>query len=316
MVTQDVKYTSFCCTISDEYSDRLPTVFEYLNSLIPHKPISQNEIKKWGLPESWNSEKIEKQREYQIPYDLLNRFKIQAAPIELIRMKILDETPDFVVISKPVKMHSLPQSYQETDNVLSELRSMGRLDLLQVNRKSYERGLLFRIDFETSGLLIFAKSDYVYETVRNNFSRHMIKKEYVLACSGLFKDQGTWIDRLVPFGEKGYMMKVLAPTVKDIRAVSAQLFYRTLFYDSSKNITWIAVRIATGARHQIRVQFASRGFPIYGDKLYCPKENLADHVDRLHLHCFRYVVEWKGKHYTFVDQTWKAIQHFPPDFLK
>ena len=169
---------------------------------------------------------------------------------------------------------------------------MGRKDLLGINTKGYDRGLIYRLDYETSGVLLLAKSDSVYEKIRTNFSTIVKKKLYRLKCGGkLTQKQGRWFDYLSAYGPKG----------KKIRAIQngrenelAKLSFELISYCEVSDISDVQVELLTGMRHQIRVQFATRGHPLVGDILYGGKNET-----RLFLHALKYELNFSNTDMSF-----------------
>ncbi len=121
---------------------------------------------------------------------------------------------------------------------------------------------IHRLDKEVSGLMVFAKTKAA--------AAHLSKmegfcKEYRAICEGQPPAQGDWTDLLYHdrFKNKTYVVKRKRNGVKE-----ACLSY-TLLEEGEESL--VAVRLYTGRTHQIRVQFASRGYPLRGDRKYGAK---------------------------------------------
>src|SRR5690606_10641172 len=87
----------------------------------------------------------------RLPLEFVNHLqlnpKYQGAP-----GKILKETDDYLAVHKPPFIHSHPLRYSDTDTLLNFLAQENKWAPLLVNTKSYDRGLLYRLDYETSGV--------------------------------------------------------------------------------------------------------------------------------------------------------------------
>jgi 23S rRNA pseudouridine1911/1915/1917 synthase len=121
---------------------------------------------------------------------------------------------------------------------------------------------LHRLDKEVCGLMVFAKTKAA--------AAHLSKvegfcKEYQAICEGQPPEQGDWTDLLYHdrFKNKTYVVNRKRNGVKE-----ARLTY-TLMERGEESL--VAVRLYTGRTHQIRVQFASRGYPLRGDRKYGAK---------------------------------------------
>lgn len=251
--------------------------------LLTHFPWSKQFYKKQKFPPKWLDLRSTGRLELEIPLHCLNHGKISCGEEDSINEKlILQETDRFVAIYKKQNIHSHPLGYGETNNVLSQLRQIGRVDLLNINLDSYDRGLLYRLDFETSGLLITAKFNEDYQQIRKNFNHLMKRKVYMAKCMGKFaKDRGDLVHFIKPIGIKNHKMQLVQKPNED--AVLAKLSYEVLSYNPTTEISEVKIFLETGHRHQIRVQFSSIGHPLLGDELYGGLK-----ADRLYLHAKEY----------------------------
>ena len=120
-----------------------------------------------------------------------------------------------------------------------------------------------RLDREVNGLMVFAKDQKTAAFLSNADS---LVKEYIARCEGSPPEQGELTDLLYHdrIKNKTYVVGRKRNGVKQ-----AHLTYRVI--ERSEDTTVVAVRLFTGRTHQIRVQFASRGYPLCGDKKYGAK---------------------------------------------
>jgi len=248
---------------------------------------SKQFYKKQGFPRSWSEQLVKGKYSYAIPIEAINHGKIRVADSGFLhKVKVIAENDLIAAIYKDEKIHSHPLNYSETDNTLSILLLNGRDDLLQINTTQYDRGLLYRLDYETSGLLLIAKNIETYQYIRHNFSSVMLQKMYRLKCHGKLQfDTGHWMHWILPAGKSKSKMTALSLPDKKRESTQAELSFKVIDYDEVQNISEVEVFLKTGMRHQIRVQFATMGHPIVGDELYSGMN-----ADRLYLHAYQYTL--------------------------
>lgn len=215
-----------------------------------------------------------------LPVDLVNHHQINPHYLGP-EAEILTETASFIAIHKPVNIHTHPLCYSDQDTALNFLVTKEKWHSLNVNPASYDRGLLFRLDYETSGVLVLAKTEAYFSKYRQSFHLEMKRKLYWAIVEGDFDREGRWTHYFKATGVKGAKQKVLETSHADAEAGSLKVV--KLFHHEGKSL--VLVSLGTGIRHQIRAQLAALGFPILGDELYGGRKST-----RLFLHAWRY--EW------------------------
>lgn len=206
------------------------------------------------------------------------------------KLEVLAEDDNFFVFVKNPNQFVHPLSYDESDNCLSYIRST-RPELLHVNEENYDRGLLYRLDYETSGVMIYTKQDALYKKLREEFSTIAKAKTYWCWVEGDMKLTGAFKHSFSSGEEKGKRVLVAA---SGVYPQEGELSLKALKYDAALSRTLVEVSLKTGLRHQIRAQLAFLGFPLAGDKFYGGKE-----AQRLYLHAHTYVLEYSGKTYSW-----------------
>lgn len=224
---------------------------------------------------------IQERQLIRLPIDLVNHLMINPN-YEGPSIKILKETNDYLAIHKPGGVHSHPHSYNDSDTVLNFLQEENHFSCLSVNNKNYDKGLLFRLDYETSGVLIIAKSETFFEMMRSQFDKIMKRKLYLVIVEGTFNQEGEWTHFFLATGPKGSKQKVYSQRVDGSHQGTLKIKKIT----ESEGKSLLLVELKTGLRHQIRAQLAFLGFPILGDELYGGAKSA-----RLFLHAWRY--EWE-----------------------
>lgn len=124
-----------------------------------------------------------------------------------------------------------------------------------------------RLDRPVSGLLLFAKSREMLDAVIPQFAEHTAERKYVAAVDGLIEeDEGTFKTYI---GENSGSLRVYATTERHGRLAVTHWKVRQRF--EGNNATLVDVRLETGLRNQIRLQFAEAGHPLLGEKKYLPE---------------------------------------------
>jgi RluA family pseudouridine synthase len=159
----------------------------------------------------------------------------------------------------------------------SQADESGDADLLETARayvaQRYQKpgatflGLLHRLDRPASGLMVLARTSKAARRLSRDFQNRSIGKIYLCVLQGRMEGSGTLQDWLV---KEQRRVRVCSPQVAG--AKFARLDYATLACHEQYTLVW--VRLHTGRPHQIRLQFASRGFPILGDLRYGSREAL------------------------------------------
>ena len=249
---------------------------------------SSNKLKKF-FDRSFLQRSFKKGSTLKLPLDFVNDGLINphydGPPIEIIA-----ENELFLVLNKLPNQYVHPLSYDESNNCLSYLRAT-RPELLNVNIGHYDRGLLYRLDFETSGVLIYVKQETLYRELRDHFNEVAKKKIYRCWVNGECSLQGRFTHSFSSSGERG--LKVVVHSHVDDETAGT-LSVRPLRFDSEKGQTLMEVQLKTGLRHQIRAQLAHLGHPLVGDELYGGVK-----AARLYLHAHQYEIEVHGKIHSF-----------------
>lgn len=197
---------------------------------------------------------------------------------EPIPLNIVYEDHDILIINKPSGMvvHPAPGNWSGTfANAL--LYHCGK-SLTSIS-SDLRPGIVHRLDKETSGLLMAAKTAQAHRKLIEMFSSRSIHKEYLAICIGNpgNREIRTLITRH-PIHRK--MM-----TVSEEGGREALSICKTLLYKG--DLSLVNVLLATGRTHQIRVHMKHIGHPILGDQVYgSPQANKKYHVTRQMLHAY------------------------------
>jgi len=158
---------------------------------------------------------------------------------------------------------------EKKPNILCQGDYTKDLDLLTMLKKyikeKYNKpgnvylGLVHRLDRPVGGIMVFAKTSKAASRLSESIKNHEMKKEYLLVCEGNLESEGIFEDYI----EKKDNFSVISD---EINGKYSKLEYKVVEKKNTLNL--VKVNLITGRHHQIRVQFASRGCPLYGDQLY------------------------------------------------
>lgn len=179
-----------------------------------------------------------------------------------------------VVVDKPAGISSVPFDKHER-GTLVEL--VGRsLNSLEHGRVATIH-VVHRIDKETSGVVVFARTQSSLKTLKQLFRVHDIDRRYLAIVEGKLTNQ-TFSSRLVANRGDGKRGSTTNPRLGQI----AITHVRSLEY--MKSATLIECRLETGRTHQIRIQLAEAGHPLLGERVYSKSAVTLDTVPRIMLH--------------------------------
>lgn len=194
------------------------------------------------------------------------RLEVEA---EEIPLDVVHEDGDILVINKPVGMVIHPAAGRSRGTLVNAL--LDHCDDLS-GIGGYERpGIVHRLDRDTSGVLVVAKSERAHLALALAFRRREVEKEYLAVCYGVPKESEGLVDQ--PIGRHQRERQQMA-------VVESGRPARTL-YSVHKAFTGTAelrCRPITGRTHQIRVHMAHIGHALVGDPLYAGRQwrNLAN----------------------------------------
>jgi len=183
---------------------------------------------------------------------------------QAIPLVIVHEDEHLIVIDKPAGMVVHPAAGNPDGTLVNALLHHCKGQLSGIN--GVERpGIVHRIDKDTSGLLVIAKSDAAHEGLAKLFADHSITRRYLAICAGHPSPaEGTISGRI---GRSDANRKKMAVLPNDSRrGKHAVTHYKTL--KKLNNCALIECRLETGRTHQVRVHCASIGHALLGDPIY------------------------------------------------
>lgn len=193
---------------------------------------------------------------------------------ENIPLDILYEDEEIIVVNKPRGMVVHPAPGHLSGTLVNALLAHCR-DLSGINGV-LRPGIVHRIDKDTSGVLVCAKTDRAHRALAEQIKAKVTHRIYKAIAHGVFEhDQGT-ID--APIGRDEYDRKKMAVTRKNAKEAITHFFVEERF----KNYTYVTCRLKTGRTHQIRVHLTYIGHPVAGDPKYGPRKTLDIDGQALH----------------------------------
>ena len=194
----------------------------------------------------------------------------RALPDSSKSLVVLAEGPGWLAVDKPPGVAVHPLQVDETGTLLNALiarspRTHG------VGEGGLRSGVVHRIDVDTSGVVLFATSEPVWQRIRAAFHAHAVQKHYRAIVLGHMRGEGDVEVGLVTARHRPARVRVVSES-EAVRArgvwMSRMRWRSVALLDGA---TLIDVYPRTGFLHQIRATLAHLGFPIVGDKTYGPQ---------------------------------------------
>lgn len=191
---------------------------------------------------------------------------IEALP-EPIPLDILYEDSEVVVINKPAGLVVHPAAGNYTGTLVNALLYHCK-DLSGIGGK-LRPGIVHRLDKDTTGVLIAAKSDKAHQSLTVQFKKHSVKRKYVALVHGVIKEDKGKIEAEI--GRHQTDRKKMS--VKTRRGKTAITHFKVL--SRFDQFTLVELTLETGRTHQIRVHLSSINHPVVGDQVYGGKERIS-----------------------------------------
>ncbi len=207
------------------------------------------------------SYKVKEKDQIELIKELELHTKVEPQPMDL---NIVYEDHDIMVIDKPsgIVVHPGSGNYENTlaNGLLYYTKELSTTNGLE------RPGIVHRIDKDTSGLLLIAKTDEAHQVLTEDFKDKKVNREYIALLIGEMKNKYALID--APIGRDEQNRKRMTVTAKNAKKAITHLTVLKRY----KGYTLVHLKLETGRTHQIRVHMKYIGYPIYNDPVYTNKK--------------------------------------------
>ena len=222
-----------------------------IQSLIKNGGVKLNDEAKKPSYQLKENDKIE----FELPQDEEIKIEPQNIPLEIVY-----EDENMLVVNKPSGMLTHPTTIERENTLVNALLFKYGENLSNINGE-FRRGILHRLDRNTSGLLMIAKNNKAHEFLANQIKEHTITKKYRAVVKGVVEKDEFEIDS--PIGRNPNQPHKMA--VREDGKPSKTI---VKILDRFKDATYLELTLVTGRTHQIRVHMKSINHPVYNDTLY------------------------------------------------
>ncbi len=207
---------------------------------------------------------------------------------EQIPLDIHYEDEDVIVVNKPRGMVVHPAPGHTRGTLVGAL--LGHIDHLSGIGGALRPGIVHRIDKDTSGLLVVAKTDLAHHHLAEQFKEHTVARLYEAIVHGHVGPSTGMVD--APIARDPHKRQQMA-----VVAIGYGKHAITHFHVVNRyvNYTHVRLRLETGRTHQIRVHMAYIGHPVAGDPLYASRDPLGLHGQALHAQTLGFTHPRSGK---------------------
>lgn len=223
-----------------------------------------------------------------------------------IPIKTLYNQNGLLILDKPAGLVVHPGAGFKGDSLAQALLYHFK-DIYLVGEEE-RHGIVHRLDKDTSGVILVALTQEMYEHLKDSFADRTVKKEYIALVFGNIKENTGTFDQPMGKSKKDFRKHTIVKSDMGIPK-PALTEYKVLEHltDGVDEYTLIVVKLHTGRTHQIRVHLTSAGYPLIGDELYGGKKVMKLGLSRQFLHAKKIEVQ-------LPDQSWiEAESDFPKD---
>lgn len=186
-------------------------------------------------------------------------------------LNIIFEDDWLFVVNKPAGIAIHPSVLHYSDSLCNGIRFY--FDKIGLKKKIRP---VNRLDLNTSGLVVFAKCEYIQECLINQMKNNQFKKEYLAVCNGVFDEKSGTINLPIARKENSIIERCISENGQ-----TAITHYEVL--KEFDNYSLVKCSLETGRTHQIRVHMSAISHPLLGDSLY---GSISDLINRQALHCY------------------------------
>lgn len=210
-----------------------------------------------------------------------------------MELPIIYEDDDLVAVNKPagVMTHPDGRTTEETASDWFAKRypasaEVGETQRLPDGTERARPGIVHRLDRETSGVLVFAKTQDAHAFLKKAFQDRDAKKTYLAFVYGVPKEKKGTIEFSIGRSRKDFRLRSAQPKAKGTLR-EALTKYQVIGENREGKLALLKVMPETGRTHQIRVHLKAIHHPVIADPLYAPSKMETFDIPRLALHAFR-----------------------------
>lgn len=222
-----------------------------------------------------------------------------------IKLDILYEDEALIIINKPAGLVVHPAPGHDSGTLVNALL-FHCPDLAGIGGVQ-RPGIVHRIDKDTTGVLVVAKTDFAHRHLQAQLKAKTARREYIAIVHGVPKTATGTID--LPIGRHPIDRKKMA--VIPIEKGSREAITHWQILERLGNYTLIEFRLETGRTHQIRVHSSHIGHPILGDPLYSSGRSIGINLPGQMLHAYRLILE-----HPVTGEKLETTAPLPPVFTK
>jgi 23S rRNA pseudouridine1911/1915/1917 synthase len=191
-----------------------------------------------------------------------------------MKLKVLYEDTSVLAIDKPAGI-----------SVQNEEKNKEKTVLDFVKKKYKKAELVHRLDKDTSGVLLIAKSEKAHEFLKQQFQTRTVKKIYHTVVSGFMKDDHGVINKPIGRSPSDFRRRLAGRGARgELREAITEYKVLKRFEEKKNKFTYLEVKPKTGRTHQIRVHMKYASHPVVCDSLYNPTGPCPKGFSRLALH--------------------------------
>lgn len=209
------------------------------------------------------------------------------------KIEIISETPDYIIINKPAGLLVHPTEANEKNTLVDWLVAKYP-EIKKISDPFYKGkakegtaffrpGIVHRLDKEASGLMVLARTQAMFDHLKQQFKNRTIEKEYLALAHGKFDRNWSEINFPISRSKNSDRMAAVPENNAEAKDAKTEFVVEKQFV----NCALLRVTIHTGRSHQIRVHMLAYNHPLVGDTLYYQKKrknNLDVKLGRLFLH--------------------------------
>ncbi|MBI2624561.1 RluA family pseudouridine synthase [Candidatus Parcubacteria bacterium] len=218
-----------------------------------------------------------------------------------MKLAIIADTPDYIVVDKPTDVLTHPTSRHEPDTLIAAVLNRYP-EISSVGDSPNRPGLVHRLDRDTSGVLIVARTQPTFELLKRLFATRQIKKTYLALVHGIVRNDKGSVDLAIGRSTRDSVRRVtaLSRAAKDLKSARTRFRVLQRLTAGKTDFTLLEISPETGRTHQIRVHLAHLGHPVAGDELYRQKRAIPPPgLKRLFLHALRLEIPFPEGKKTF-----------------